>query len=421
MIEKLEELYKPISPERPYTGQLDPEFQQLLSHAHANLSPHQCHFYHTVELANGEIIPGGWDLRGLENNYLGHILLKDLRILECGPASGFLSFHLDQAGAEVVALDLPPGHSPDLVPLPGTDLIQHRKNGAGFAEQVRNAWWYCHRRKQSSAAMVYADIYSLPGDLGKFDVTTFGAILLHLANPFKALSEAAAITEKAIVVTDLIPGILYGDRGDNLLEFNPGSEEGNLVNWWGFSPTAMARMMAVLGFPYVDTTYFEIEHHRDHDPKKETTRRYMYCMVAQREPESLPRLERTPEDMQTDRRLREEIPVINTEKWNSVHERLQDVSIEVEQLTRLSHESRQEVERLSGLLREAQSELERHKNIIDERQEVLLELERNKLLSDQQLESALGEVTRLREFENRVHEIEQSRLWKLRNKLRKFV
>ena len=65
-------------------------------------------------------------------------------------------------------------------------------------ERVRNSWWYSHQRLGSHAQVVYGDIYRLPSDIGRFDVATFGSILMHLSRPFAALAlrPSKALREK---------------------------------------------------------------------------------------------------------------------------------------------------------------------------------------------------------------------------------
>jgi hypothetical protein len=334
MNDTLNKLYPPQTRNRPFPGQLTEAFQRQLQEAHAAVKPEDCHFYHTLDLGNGEVIPGGWDIRGNENNYMGHVKYDGLRVLECGSASGYLSFWMESQGARVVALDLPPGHAPDLVPLQDIDLNANAASGTVTAEQVRNSWWYAHRKRQSRAAVIYADIYALPPDIGRFDVSTFGSILLHLGNPFKALSEAALVTDKAIVVTDLLPGVIYGDKGSSLIEFNPGNETRNLVNWWNFSPEAIRKMLMVLGFPHVDFHYFENDYHPHHDPQAPAHTRFMFAAVGQRAPDALPRVPKTEDDKCTHERLRECVPVINVEKYNDAHRQLGEANAQLGKIYR---------------------------------------------------------------------------------------
>lgn len=323
MNEELQEFFSdPAHSLRPFSGQLVPEFQRRLQSAHAEVSEKDCHFYHTLDLGGGRVVPGGWDIRGNERNYLGHVDFKDLRVLEFGCASGFLTFWMEQQGAEVVGVDLPPGFPPDLVPLPGIDLEANAASGAVTARQVRNSWWFGHRELNSKAQALYADIYRLPDDIGRFDVSTFGSILLHLGNPFRAMQEAARVTDKAMVVTDLIPDILYGTDGNSLIEFNPGHEPANLVNWWRFSPAAIEKMLKVLGFPYVDIHYFENLYRPHHETDADPVSRFMFTAVGQREPHALERLTKSDDEVRRDLELRRTVPIINVDNFNDAHQRL---------------------------------------------------------------------------------------------------
>src|SRR5215208_3579534 len=82
----------------------------------APASADDCHFYHWMEIPGHGLVGGDWDLRGAEAEYLGHVALAGLRVLEIGPASGGLTFHMESQGAEVVAVELPPGGGWDTVP-----------------------------------------------------------------------------------------------------------------------------------------------------------------------------------------------------------------------------------------------------------------------------------------------------------------
>ena len=310
---------------RPFDGQLKPSFQGFLRETHAGVTPEQCHFYHTLDLSNGEMVEGGWDLRGYEGAYLGHLSFPGQRVIEFGPASGYLTFWMETQGASVTAFDLAPGLPPDLVPLPEVDLEAHARSGAETARRVRNSWWYAHTRRRSGARAVYGDIYNLPSDIGRYDVSTFGSILLHLERPFAALREAARITDQAMVITDLLPDIIFGDERNSFVEFNPGDESGNLVNWWRISPGAAARMLRVLGFPEVEFHYFEGFYRPDHDPKRPAEKRFMFSAVGRRKPGLPPREPPPAAALEVDRRVRETVPVITVENYNDAHGRLNTI------------------------------------------------------------------------------------------------
>jgi hypothetical protein len=82
-----------------------------------------CYFYHTMELPGLGVIEGrDWDLRGRVDEYLGNVDFAGKRVLEIGPASGFLTFEMEKRGAEVVSVEVTDEHGWDFVPLPGGEI-----------------------------------------------------------------------------------------------------------------------------------------------------------------------------------------------------------------------------------------------------------------------------------------------------------
>jgi hypothetical protein len=55
-----------------------------------------CDFYHCVQLPDGSIVKGQWDLRERVDQYLGNVDFAGKRVIEIGPASGFLSMHMER-------------------------------------------------------------------------------------------------------------------------------------------------------------------------------------------------------------------------------------------------------------------------------------------------------------------------------------
>ena len=56
------------------------------------------------------------------DEYLGKVSFAGQRILEIGPASGFLTFEMEKRGAEVVSVELTAKHGWDFVPYPMSKL-----------------------------------------------------------------------------------------------------------------------------------------------------------------------------------------------------------------------------------------------------------------------------------------------------------
>jgi hypothetical protein len=181
-----------------------------------------------------------------------------------------------------VAYDLSPEHLWDLVPFYNIDkgkITAERKEGA---RKLNNAFWLCHRAFKSRANMVYGTVYAVPQEIGMVDVSTFGAILLHVRDPFLALQNALRLTRETVIITDsyrdlptLVFNVLhlpivqyqildrlhiYGWLRSLLtpphMRFVPTPwAPGYADTWWNISPESLRGMIAVLGFEKASISY----------------------------------------------------------------------------------------------------------------------------------------------------------------------
>jgi O-methyltransferase len=260
---------------RPYSGQLTPRFQAALAEHHRDLLISECDFYHTIEFPDGKIIEGVWDLRGHEKEYLGELPLTGKTVLEFGPASGFLSRSIAESGAALTVFDLPIGSSPEIMPFPNADVQAIAASGAESAGRLRNSWWYTKEKFGFEARAVYGDIYHLPEDIGTYDISIFGAILVHLSSPFQALREAAAVTRETMIITDVVsvppvPGL------PGLMQIGTSTPPIGHIHWWNYSVEAFQTMLRRLGFVSQSVTL--------HTPKAMTEKPPMVTIVAHRLP-----------------------------------------------------------------------------------------------------------------------------------------
>jgi Methyltransferase domain len=272
----------PTFPPAGYLGQLDPDFQTRIRSERAHLTRADCLFYHCVELPNGEVISGPWDLRGREAEYLGNVGFEGARVLELGPASGALTYFMERQGADVIAFDAGYDTGIDLHPHPQNgDMRKLRLDHARLVGDVQNSWWYLHREYASRAAAVYGNIYALPGDLGEFDISVFSAILLHLRDPIAALEQAARRTRRTIVVTE---SWAFGadTLHDNVMKIFPWGESGRWTVWWAISAGAVVAMLDTLGFRNVQVTEHAQRHQLGHDANAKYADMPMYTVVGQR-------------------------------------------------------------------------------------------------------------------------------------------
>ena len=236
-------------------------------------------WYHAFELPDGRVLPGVWDLRGHESEYLGGVDLAGKRVLELGPATGALTFYMERMGAEVVSFEVGFDVSIDTLPVKGEDLYEARlQTMQETIDRNHDAWWYLHRTLGSSAKFVQGSIYDMPADLGTFDVTVVGAILLHLREPWGALSQAAQRTTETMIVTEPMQDDLDPPE-TNIMRFSPSAEH-HLTNWWSIYPGAVVSMLARLGFGQTETTMHAQRHHLAHDIGTDAIAQRMYTVVG---------------------------------------------------------------------------------------------------------------------------------------------
>jgi hypothetical protein len=255
----------PQVPPPHYLGQLESAYQDRLAKMWDAVSLSDCYFYHRVRLRDGRIIDGPWNLLDGEDDYLGSVTLSGRRVLEVGPASGWLTIWMEAQGAKVVGFDLGWDLAPDLIPIPGLDLDLTRRDQVAFLCRVQNAWWYLWHEYELKAQTVYGPIYDIPQDIGRFDLAVLGSILHHLRDPFLALSQVAARTDEAIVITETLGSRERQEMDHSIARWNS-SRTTNPNAWWTFSPGLFTDMLSVLGFPYTTVTFHQQPYRADANP-----------------------------------------------------------------------------------------------------------------------------------------------------------
>lgn len=233
-----------------------------------------CNFYHWYTLPEGREVGGIYDMRGSASRYLGDVDFEGRSVLEVGPASGFLSLHMEAAGAEVTCLEPPMSHLWDLVPFEGFDTVGWRRQHARNIEGVRNAFWYAHQAFGSRVRMIEADPYHLPEDVGPFDVSVLAAVLLHTRRPFDLLQGVAERTRETVIVTEVHDPTL-GHLPLSQLRPRPGAEE-QIDTWWTFTPQFFVSALALLGFTQAQVSYHRLAYPSE---KRELP---MFTVVAER-------------------------------------------------------------------------------------------------------------------------------------------
>ena len=143
-------------------------------------------WYHTIELAPGQVTPGWFDARPVVEK-MPWPDVKGKRCLDVGTYDGFFAFEMEKRGAaEVVATDIS-GHEhwdwPMDVRAQGPERLAEiagPQKGLGFqiAKEALN----------SNVEKVEINIYDLtPEKMGTFDVIVCGSLMLHLRDPLRAM------------------------------------------------------------------------------------------------------------------------------------------------------------------------------------------------------------------------------------------
>lgn len=225
-----------------------------------------CNFYHATDLPEHGPVEGLFDLRENIAKYFGGMNFEGKRVLEIGSASGFCSFYMESQGAEVVAYDLSEQDAWDVVPFATTDpegVIANRQTGI---RKIHNAFWLTHETLRSKVKVVYGSSYNVPEAIGPVDVAVFGAVLLHLRDPFLALQRALRLTKEAVVITEPIslryfPFYLLSHFIKPSAAFFPDFKRRTpMDSWWFMPPKVMKRLIGVLGFEHTETTYHFQKH-----------------------------------------------------------------------------------------------------------------------------------------------------------------
>jgi len=212
-----------------------------------------CHFYHWMDIPGHGQVEADWDLRGGEADYLGGVALEGRRVLEIGPASGFMTFFMESRGAEVVAVELAPDADWDIVPQASVDLELRRREHSQVMQAVRRGFWFAHARNASSARVHYGTAYDIPAELGRFDVALMGSVCLHLREPLRAVEACARLSDRLVIADRHWPEL--GDQP--VARLAPSAESGEWGTWWDMTPQFLVRFLGVLGYGQTSISFHE--------------------------------------------------------------------------------------------------------------------------------------------------------------------
>jgi len=236
------------------------------------ISLDDCWFYHVQDLPGlSKPTKGVFDLRESVDEFLGKVDFKNKTVLELGPSSGYLTFHMEKLGADVTSIDL------DINSQTNWDIIKRVKNDwkkelkdfiTYELSKARNAYWYAHKAHNSNSKLIECHINNLPGDVGFYDISTICNVLLHLKDPFLAMEKMLSHTKEKIIITELggynriksyrniIRNFIQRFRPtpSPSMTFLPNQTRRPFM-WWKLSPEIIVNIANILGFEKSTVTY----------------------------------------------------------------------------------------------------------------------------------------------------------------------
>jgi tRNA (mo5U34)-methyltransferase len=206
-------------------------------------------WYHTFELPGGVVTDGYFDLREVTSKIPLPSSLAGRRCLDAAACEGYWSFELARRGAEeVLSLDLPETSEQDWQGLPAD---AERRRGTGTANE------HFHFVKDAlgveNVERVDMNLYDVnPDDLGRFDYVFVGNVLIHLADPARALralrsvmhtdAELLSLDVNSFVLSALSPRLPVGQLWDWDLQ----------PRWWTPNKAAHRQLVRAAGFEVLE-------------------------------------------------------------------------------------------------------------------------------------------------------------------------
>ena len=201
-------------------------------------------WYHTIDLPDGVVTPGAFDLRGIADR-LPWPEIEGKRCLDVGTYDGFMAFELERRGAsEVVACDISDHNLWDWP-------LRTRSWGAEKLAEIAGVdksagFRIAAEALGSGVKRVEISIYDLsPAELDTFDVVVCGTLLLHLRDPVRALEAIRSVTGGHFLSNEEIS---LWPRGGPAARFMGGAD----VQWWVANGAGHRALLETAGFDVVE-------------------------------------------------------------------------------------------------------------------------------------------------------------------------
>jgi len=212
-------------------------------------------WYHRIDLGDGIVTPGVYDLAPIMENYGIPDSLAGRTVLDVGPGHGFFAFEFEKRGAaSVVTAELPDWSDHDAHP--EVSKAQHAV-ATERADYHRGAFGFAIQARRSRVDRRFCNIYDLsPERVGTFDLVFCASVLLHLTDPLRALYAIRRVCrDHAIICTGIDTHLLVAQQSRALFVGQPNGHA-----FWLPTMTCLEQMALAAGFVTIErVSTFELK------------------------------------------------------------------------------------------------------------------------------------------------------------------
>jgi tRNA (mo5U34)-methyltransferase len=202
-------------------------------------------WYHTLELPGGVLTEGFFDHRRILPKFPFPESLAGKRCLDLASSDGLFAFEMARRGGEVWSVDLDDTTQQDWQ-VGKRDLDRSRGTG-----RARQAFDIARSALGLHVERVNMNLYDVsPEELGHFDFVFMGNILLHLADPGRALRAARSVTTGSFLSFEIVAlalSLLHPRTPCAQLAAQDGAQE-----WWTANIAGHKRLLAASGFEVLE-------------------------------------------------------------------------------------------------------------------------------------------------------------------------
>lgn len=170
------------------------------------------YWYHIIELPDGRVTKGTYDLRPFLSKYGFPESLEGKTVLDVGASDGFFSFEFERRGANVFAVDTHAYNGRlgiDPSPFARDEYIKKyaKLTGGNRLLKVKGM-------TGSKVKFRYLSVYDLESLGRKFDIVFCGDLIGHLKNPLMALENLRSATKElcVIAISNALPSARLGAK-----------------------------------------------------------------------------------------------------------------------------------------------------------------------------------------------------------------